>query len=145
MSRTFADSRLVEAIADHIRFHRKVIASGNRYVSAFGTRSEAAGRFGTVGDSTVLVEVQVRFTEKYVYMHVPGAPRHEHRVQVGARAQCQGHGCIDPVHKTPDSAVFLLGDDADGTAETALPLVQKAREWAQAHAETCRAKPYTAR
>lgn len=134
---------LADEIADQIRRSRKQRDSGNNFVNYRGNTSEEAGRFTTAGDALVVVEALVTYSTGYIYN--PPNSHDEHRVQVSAVAKCHGHGCTNPQHEQPTSPTFLLEDDADKTAQAALPLVQAAREWAQDHAEKCRAQAYNGR
>ncbi|MEV5944721.1 hypothetical protein [Streptomyces sp. NPDC051994] len=133
---------VTETVVEAIREHRKYLNSGSRYITEHHTSKEIVGRFSAVAEAVVESGLHIRFSTRY------GEPPRfieERTVQFEAYAQCTGHGCINPEHKAPASAVFLLDSDADETAPAALPLVAAVRAWAQKHAETCRALPYTAR
>lgn len=130
MSISQSAPHITDALAVEVREARR--SRGNHYTSHV-----VAGRFTTLGGAVVEVRALLRFgTEQY-----PGKAR---VVEGGASAKCLGHGCFDPGHEQFIGA-FLLDDDADKTTEATLPLVQAASEWAQKHAETCRAMPYDGR
>ncbi|MWA08789.1 hypothetical protein [Streptomyces sp. BA2] len=129
---------LVEAIVGHIRYHQKNL--GARYHSEDYTEHETAGEMTTVGGATVEVMALVKFDKKYSY-----GQDAERSVQVGATAKCHGWGCADPRSEESFGEAAPLDANGYDIAATAEPLVQAAREWAQAHAEKCRAQPYTGR
>lgn len=131
---------LKNEIAETIRARRKATASDSRYSGRSVDRDEA-GRFTTLGDALVTVEALVTLNPTRI-LSGPDYGSWEQRLEVGAVAKCHGHGCADPEFRMDISSYFLLSEDADKTAEYALPYVQKAREWAQAHAEKCRAQAY---
>ncbi|MEV0220854.1 hypothetical protein [Streptomyces sp. NPDC050704] len=143
MSYTPSAPDLKTELADRIRSHRKNRDNGGRYFSPHVKVREEAGRFTAAGEAEVTVEALVSFSTKYVYDN-PGS-HDEHRIAVGAVAKCHGNGCVAPDFEKNHAGHWLLEDDADKTAESSLPLVQAAREWAQSHAEKCRAQPYTGR
>jgi hypothetical protein len=119
------------AIADLIREHRRVGTN-------FYTSHEIVGSFATMGGATVEVRALAKFGLKN-YQST------ERQVQIGASAHCSGHGCVSPEHEQPFIDQVSVNEAADKTAESAGPLIQAAREWAQTHAEKCRAQPYTDR
>ncbi|GGW98866.1 hypothetical protein [Streptomyces chartreusis] len=123
-----------EAMAELIREHRKQL--GGRYSTEFYTSHEVVGRFSNQAGATVEVRGLVKFEQKRY-------PSNDRIVSAGASAMCNGYGCVDPKHEEPFAEPVALDDNADETSDAAMPLVQKAREWAQAHAETCRAQAYT--
>ncbi|MEU6990351.1 hypothetical protein ABZ953_06770 [Streptomyces sp. NPDC046465] len=131
-------------VAQMVRARRKAIAAeADKGRSFYGsTDRDEAGSFGTAGGSQVTVHAVVRSSEERKPGPVYGW---EIQVRVGAVAKCHGHGCVSPDFEKQHDAHFLLDDDADVTAAAVLPMVQAAREWAQAHAEKCRAQPYTGR
>ncbi|MGW6531439.1 hypothetical protein [Streptomyces venezuelae] len=131
-------------VAQTIRARRKAIAAAaDKGRSFYGsTDHDEAGSFATAGGSQVTLHAVVRSSEERKPGPVYGW---EIQVRVGAAAKCHGHGCVDPSFEKQHDGRFLLDDDADVTAEAAVPLVQAAREWAQKHAEKCRAQPYTGR
>ncbi|MGK5628428.1 hypothetical protein [Streptomyces sp. URMC 123] len=134
---------VTETVTEHIREHRKYLASDSRCILACLTEKETVGRFSAVAGAVVEAELHIRFGKRFGRGERWDAE--EYTVQFAALAQCTGHGCIDSKHEVPATDVFLLYADADETAPHALPLVTAARAWAQKHAETCRALPYTGR
>ncbi|MFI6658100.1 hypothetical protein ACIBL8_21555 [Streptomyces sp. NPDC050523] len=128
-------------IADRIRAHRKRHDNGGKWFTPNVKDREEAGRFTTVGGALVLVEAVVEFTGKYVY--APPSSGEEHRIEVGAVGECHGNGCTDPNFEETYNNYWLLGEDTDEAVTAALKTVHAAREWAQAHAEKCRAQAYT--
>ena len=131
-------------IADTIRRHRKSLAN-SKYATHSGINREEAGRFTAVGGALVTVQAVVAYVSKAVWGSADPGDGYERRIEVGARATCHGNGCTDPEFRQDDTGYFLLDADADVTAEAVLPYVQAAREWAQSHAEKCRAQAYTDR
>ncbi|WP_406123007.1 hypothetical protein OHQ89_12540 [Streptomyces canus] len=129
-------------LADTIRRHRKSLTT-SKYATHSGANKEEAGRYTTVGNSLVTVQAVLTYISKAVWGSADPGDGYERRIEVGAVANCHGHGCTDPKFSSDATGHFLLGADADVTAEATLPHVQKAREWAQKHAETCRAQAYT--
>ncbi|GAA1887937.1 hypothetical protein GCM10009837_07210 [Streptomyces durmitorensis] len=131
-------------IAQTIRARRRSIAAeADKGRSFYGsTDHDEAGSFGTAGGGRVIVQAFVRSSEERKSGPAYGW---ETRLRVGAVAKCHGHGCVSPDFTDQHDGHFALDDDADVTAKAALPHVQAAREWAQAHAEKCRAQPYTGR
>lgn len=130
-------------VADRIRDHRKSRANGDRWFIAHRTAREEAGRFTTAGGALVTVDALAAFSQRAIWGSVDHPDGYEHRINVSAEAKCHGNGCTDPELRRDDTGYFLLDADADVTAEAVLPYVHKAREWAQAHAEKCRAQAYT--
>lgn len=129
-------------IADLIRRYRKTVANGDLRNSLLDERSrEEAGRYTTVGGALVAVHAKVRHEEKYIYN--PPNSGEEHRIHVGAVAECHGNGCTEPSFEQDVNNYWLLHEDADEPAARVMEPVQAAREWAQAHAEKCRAQAYT--
>ncbi|MFJ8676725.1 hypothetical protein [Streptomyces sp. NPDC093589] len=131
---------VIEVVTDEFRTHRR--SFGGRYAMEHLTVRKTVGEFTAVAGATVEVQVLVHFSKKRPTYSQP----EERVVQFGAAVKCHGHGCTEPKHQvssTPDT----LWDDAEDltTAEAALPGVQQANAWAQAHAEKCRARPYTDR
>ena len=133
---------LKDELRDTIRAHRKYLATGSKYATHSGSNKEEAGRFTAVGGALVTVQAVLTYISKAVWGSADPGDGYERRIEVSAVANCHGHGCIDPEFRAEDDGFFLLAADADVTAEAALPYVQKAREWAQKHAETCRAQAY---
>jgi hypothetical protein len=137
-------------IADVVRRHRKLLAD---WPGRFGSRARhegadryEAGRFTTAGQAEVSVEAVLDYRVGYIYNPPNSAnSQEERRIHVSAEAKCHGYGCVEPDFDQGHGPYFLLADDADVTAEALVPLVQAAREWAQEHAEKCRAQPYTGR
>lgn len=135
---------VAEAVAESISYNRK--ASGTRYYSEYGTDRLTVGQFTAAAGATVEVQAIVQFGKERPSRN--GRPLYsepEYRViQFGASVTCHGYGCADPTHEEPLSATVPLDSEkyAEGLAEGAEPAVQKAREWAQAHAEKCRAQAY---
>ncbi|MFD3422662.1 hypothetical protein [Streptomyces decoyicus] len=131
-----------DVVIEGICNHRSSL--GGRYVMEHSNSRAKVGEFTAVADATVEVQVLTRFSLKR-----PNYSKPEERVvQFGAAAQCHGHGCVEPQYETPFTPDSQWdSDEAEDhrTAETALPVVQKAKEWAQAHAEKCRAQPYNGR
>lgn len=134
---------IAHEVAETIRARRKKASDLNSY-DRMGTDQNEAGRYTTIGGSLVTVQAIVRTSEHRSWIgNTPNG--YEQRLGIGVVAKCHGNGCTNPdfAKDHPDS--WLLKDDADVPAEAVLPLVQKAREWAQAHAEKCRAQAYTGR
>lgn len=131
-------------VAQTIRARRREIAAkADKGRSFYGsTDRDEAGSFAAAGGSRVILHAFVRSSEERKPGPVYGW---EIQLRVGAAAKCHGHGCVSPDFEKQHDGHFLLQDDADVTAKAALPLVQAAREWAQEHAEKCRAQPYTGR
>lgn len=138
---------VTEAVAESIRCDRK--SSGTRYYSEYGTDRLTVGQFTAVGGATVEVRAIVQFGKEHPIRN--GRPSYSEPkyqvIQFGASATCHGYGCADPTHEEPLTAAVPLDSDkhAEELAEGAEPAVQKAREWAQAHAEKCRAQAYNGR
>ncbi|GHD70310.1 hypothetical protein GCM10010317_077360 [Streptomyces mirabilis] len=128
-------------IADTIRAHRKRRDNGGKWFTPNVKDREEAGQFNTAGGALILVEAVVEFTAKYVY--APPSSGEEHRIEVGAVAKCHGNGCTGPEFEQTYNNYWLLDEDADEAAARVMEPVQAAREWAQAHAERCRAQAYT--
>jgi hypothetical protein len=126
---------LTEGIVESIRYHQNNL--GARYHSGYGTDRRTAGQLTTVGGATVEVTALVKFEKKVRY-----GQEDEHRVQVGASAKCYGWGCADPSSEESFGEALPLDANFYDTAATAEPHVQAAREWAQKHAEKCRAQDY---
>ncbi|MER5875493.1 hypothetical protein ABT119_06130 [Streptomyces sp. NPDC001910] len=130
-------------VADLIRGLRKTVDDGKLRGSLLNQkRSEEAGRYTTAGGALVVVHAKVHHVEKYVGLPTPG---YEQRVTVGAVAECHGNGCIGPTFQQEDKTIRLLHEDADETADRVTAPVQAARQWAQSHAEKCRAQAYSDR
>jgi hypothetical protein len=131
-------------VAETIRAHRKQIADRtSRHGGVYGTYRNEAGRYTTAGGALVAVHATTVIRERYgIVGYSPPPAIH---VEVGAEAKCHGHGCTDPEFTDKNADSWPLEEDADLPAEAVLPLIQAAREWAQAHAEKCRAQPYTDR
>lgn len=125
-----------------IRAHRKSLGT-SKYATHSGSNKEEAGRYTAVGGALVTVQAELAYTSKAVWGSTDPGDGYEKRIEVAAVGTCHGHGCTDPKFRADHPKHFLLHDDADVTAEAALPHVQAAREWAQKHAETCRAQAYT--
>lgn len=121
---------------DPARLVAELIRDARNWATSHFTSDETVGRFTTVGGATV----EVRALAKIATKRYPSTDR---TVQVGAVASCSGHGCTNPLHEPPLTDAVPLDDDADKSAEAVTPLVQAAREWAQKHAEKCRAQAYT--
>lgn len=130
-------------VADAIRAHRKRRDNGGKWFTPNVKDRQEAGRYTAVADALVTVTAVTSFTANAVWGSADPVDGYEHRVEVGAVANCHGHGCIDPEFTATHSGHWRLEDDADRPAVRAVELVQKAREWAQAHAEKCRAQAYT--
>lgn len=131
-------------VADLIRRFRKAASDGTLRHGPLDQRGrEEAGRYVAVGGARVEVHATAHHSEEFIFVHGQ-APTNEHRVEVGAVAKCHGDGCIDPeFEQTVNNYWLLMTEDADKPAARVMEPVQAAREWAQAHAETCRAQPYT--
>lgn len=129
---------LIEAVIESIRHHQKNL--GARYHSDYGTDRVTAGRLTTAGGATVEVMALVKFEVKRHY-----GQDNEHLVQAGATAKCHGWGCADPGSEESSGEAAPLDADIYHTAASVEPHVQAARQWAQAHAEKCRAQAYTER
>lgn len=93
------------------------------------------GRFTAVAGATVEARALAKFERAFL-----GDRR---TVAVGGVAQCFGFGCATSSSGETFAAAVPLDTDRHDVAAQALPLIQKAREWAQAHAERCRAQRYT--
>lgn len=130
-------------VADLIRRFRKAVDNDTLRNSLLDRRGrEEAGQYTTVGGAIVEVHATVHHSEKYSYS--PPNSGEEHRVEVGAVAECHGNGCTDPnFEQTVNNYWLLMTEDADEPAARVMEPVKAAREWAQAHAEKCRAQPYT--
>lgn len=134
---------LKSRIADLIRRYRKAVDNGDMRNSLLDRRSrEEAGRYTAVGGALVTVHAKVRHEEKYIY-NPSVESGYEQRIHVGAVAECHGNGCTDPIFEQDVNNHWLLNEDADEPAARVMGPVQAAREWAQAHAEKCRAQAYT--
>ncbi|MFF8279961.1 hypothetical protein ACF05T_28310 [Streptomyces lateritius] len=111
----------------------------------FGTQRPdkgSVGRFQAVVGAIVEVGLHLVFSDRWA----KGAGHtKEDVVRFAASVQCTSHGCADPDHTAPATSDLLLHDGADETAPAAMPVIATARKWAQQHAETCRALPYTHR
>ncbi|MET9550563.1 hypothetical protein ABZY36_35460 [Streptomyces sp. NPDC006627] len=129
---------LEEAVIDSIKEHRRNV--GRRFYSEHGTDRVTAGQLTNVGGATVEVLALVKFAKKVRY-----GQDDERTVQAGASAKCHGWGCVEPSSDESFGTEFDLDADVYEVAATAEPFVQAAREWAQAHAEKCRAQPHTGR
>ncbi|MFD9072112.1 hypothetical protein [Streptomyces lasiicapitis] len=129
---------LVDAVAEHIRYHRENL--GAPYHDERYTERQTAGQMTAVGGATVEVAALVKFDKKN--HHGQDAER---LVQVGSAAKCHGWGCSDSRSEDTFGEAVPLDADVYTTAAAIEPLVQAARKWAQEHAETCRAQPYTGR
>jgi len=138
---------VTEAVAESISCDRK--SSGNLYHSDYATDRLTVGQFTAAGGATVEVQAIVRFGKEHPTRNgrpLYGEPKHR-VIQFGASATCHGYGCADPTHEVSLTDVVPLDSDKcdEELAEGAEPAVQKAREWAQAHAEKCRAQAYNGR
>ncbi|HEY9370395.1 hypothetical protein [Streptomyces sp.] len=132
-------------VADLIRRYRKSVDNGDMRNSLLDRRGrEEAGRYTTAGGALVTVHAKVRHEEKYIY-NPPTLVGYEQRVHVGAVAECHGNGCTDPTFEQNVNNSWLLHEDADEPAERVMESVKAAREWAQSHAEKCRAQAYNGR
>ncbi|GES27893.1 hypothetical protein AB0G60_02775 [Streptomyces angustmyceticus] len=135
---------VIETVAESISYHRG--ATGSRYYSEYGTDRLTVGQFTAAAGATVEVRAIVQYGKERPSRNgrtVYGEP--EYRViQFGASVTCHGYGCADSTHEEPLAAAVPLDSEkyAEELAEGAEPAVQKAREWAQAHAEKCRAQAY---
>lgn len=128
-------------VAETIRAHRKESANSNSRIGSYGTYRDEAGRYTATGGALVTVHATTTIRNHYGIAGYSPAPAP--LVEVGAVAKCHGHGCVDPEFTDKHADSWPLESDADVPAEAVLPLVQKAREWAQTHAEKCRAQAYT--
>ncbi|WP_438489542.1 hypothetical protein [Streptomyces sp. S186] len=129
---------VLDVVAEVIRSHRRSL--GGRFATEYDSRCEVVGEFAAVAGATVEVRVVVNFSKKRLDYVQP----EERMVRFGAAARCHGHGCVEPEYQVPftDDTEWDSDDLVDRkTAEASLPVVQRAREWAQSHAEKCRAKP----
>lgn len=138
---------VIEAVAEPIRYARK--NSGDQYYSEYGTDRPTVGQFTAAAGATVEVQAIVQFGKEHPIRNgrpIYSEPKHR-VIQFGASATCHGYGCATPTHKEPLTAAVPLDSDetTDDIATGAEPAVQKAREWAQAHAEKCRAQAYNGR
>jgi hypothetical protein len=121
---------VTEAICNQLRnYHR---SRGGRFFISHYTDQDTVGRFAGAGGAIVEVRVIAKFSkERY--------PSEEGLVQVGASVVCHGDGCPTSAHEEPLTEPVSVDGVSKDIAVTALPAVQAAREWAQAHAEKCRA------
>lgn len=135
---------LQSEVAETIRARRREIAARAVDGRCFygGTDRDEAGSFATAGESLVTVHALVQSSEVR-----KAGPEYgwEIQLKVSAVAKCHGHGCVSPDFDRRHDGHFLLEDDADVTAKAVVPLVQAACEWAQSHAEKCRARAYNGR
>lgn len=134
---------LKTGITAAIRAHRKRRDNGGKWFTPNVKERQETGRYTAVGGALVTVTVVTSFSANAIWGSADPANAYEHRIEVDAIANCHGHGCIDPEFTATHSGHWLLADDADVPAERAVELARKAREWAQAHAEKCRAQAYT--
>jgi hypothetical protein len=131
---TPAPPTLADVVAETLDAHSRQL--GGRYSSEHYTQTEIVGRFTTVGEATVETQLLVKFERELL-----GERRRS--VSVGAAAQCRGFGCTEPRSDKAFAAAVPLDTDRHDVAIAVTPLVQAAREWAQSHAERCRAQTYT--
>jgi hypothetical protein len=125
-----------DVVAELIQAHKRQL--GGQYSSEHYTSAEVVGEFTTVGAATVETKVQTKFVREVL-------GDRQRTVAVGAVSKCHGHGCANPSDGESFISPVPLDTDRHDVASTVLPLVQAAREWAQLHAERCRAQPYTGR
>ncbi|GGU12535.1 hypothetical protein [Streptomyces lateritius] len=111
-----------------LRDQRRRLSNGS--FDAHRTDKRSVGRFQTVAGAIVEVHLHLVFSDLIWFT---------------AFVQCTSHGFANPDHAVPATSDFLLHDGADETAPAAMPVIAIARKWAQQHAETCRALPYTHR
>ncbi|GAA3384461.1 hypothetical protein [Streptomyces racemochromogenes] len=123
-------------IAEAIRSRRSYMASRATYYVGTETDRQPVGRFLTLADAVVNVDIRIKFSARRV-----GYAGEEQIVQFSVVAECGGMGCTDPRHEVSGGETYLLADDADETGKAAFPRVPDALKWAQTHAETCRAMP----
>ncbi|WPO74005.1 hypothetical protein [Streptomyces sp. KN37] len=127
---------LLDAVIESISHHERNL--GRRYYSEHGTDRVTAGQFTAEGGATVEVTALVSFAKKVRY-----GQDDERTVRVGASAKCHGWGCVEPSSEESFGEPVPLDAVVYDTAAAVEPHVQAARVWAQKHAETCRAQPYT--
>ncbi|MFJ9810693.1 hypothetical protein ACIRTB_20940 [Streptomyces sp. NPDC101158] len=133
----------IYTVAEEIRSHRRHLTSGRKLIDKRRTEDQIIGKFQGVASATVQADLQIVFSES---RKKDGSPFDQNPVvKFAALVRCFGHGCPTPEHKVPATTELLLDADADETAPAALPVIAAARKWAQQHAETCRALPYTGR
>ncbi|MEU9703007.1 hypothetical protein [Streptomyces sp. NPDC047981] len=130
----------IETVKDEIRDQRRHLSRGRTILSENRTDNHLIGKFQAVAGATVETDLNIVFSRRWKKV---GLTERENTVKFAATVRCTGHGCADPVHEVPATGEFLLDGDADETAPAAQPVIDAARKWAQQHAETCRALPYS--
>lgn len=125
---------VTDVVVDMLHEHHR--SRGGRFSSRHYTDRDTVGRFEGAAGATVEVHATAKFSTKRY-------PSEDGLVQVGAAVRCYGDGCPAPTHEEPLTEPVSVDDVSEDIAASALPAVQAAREWAQAHAEKCRAMAVT--
>ncbi|MET7809807.1 hypothetical protein ABZT26_02970 [Streptomyces sp. NPDC005395] len=125
-----------DAVVGLIDGHQRNL--GARFHSEHQTSGDTVGRFTNVAGATVEVVALAKFSRD-----INGD--RQRSVAVGAAAKCFGFGCATPDSGESFTGPVPLDDNKWDTAAGVMPLLKTAAEWAQAHAEKCRAQPYTGR
>ncbi|MER6632250.1 hypothetical protein ABT301_29220 [Streptomyces sp. NPDC000987] len=125
-----------DVVTDLIDAHVRQL--GGQYSSEHYRLAEVVGRYTTVGGATVETKALAKFERNVL-------GDRQRTVAVGAAAQCMGHGCADPSSGESFVEPVPLDTNRHDVATAVLPHIQTAREWAQAHAERCRAQRYAGR
>ncbi|MFF5019094.1 hypothetical protein [Streptomyces sp. NPDC001165] len=123
---------ITDLIDEHVR------QLGGRFHSEYYQTHEPVGRHTTLGGATVETRVLARFQRHH-------SGERQRLVTVGAEARCLGHGCTEPSSGETLTDPVPLDTNRHEVAESALPHIETATRWAQAHAERCRAQTYTSR
>lgn len=121
---------IVELINDHVR------NLGARFPTEHYTAHDTVGQFTNLAGATVEVRALAKFDRERF-------DDRKRSVAVGAAARCHGYGCAGPNSGDLFADAVPLDTNRWDAAAKAEPHLQKAREWAQAHAEKCRAQQYT--
>uniref|UniRef100_UPI003F49110D hypothetical protein n=1 Tax=Streptomyces sp. CA-141956 TaxID=3240051 RepID=UPI003F49110D len=132
----------VNTIPDEIRAQRRHLESGRNFLSTDHAVAIPAGRYQGVGGAVIEADLQVKFSRR---RKNGSFTEKEDVVAIAALVRCAGHGCPDQEHQVPATDPVLLTADADDATTAAQAPLDAARKWAQQHAETCRALPYTGR
>ncbi|MEU6979593.1 hypothetical protein [Streptomyces sp. NPDC046371] len=127
-------------VPDEIRDQRRRLENSRNYISTNHTVEVPAGRYQGVGGAVIEADLQVKFSQRRKQGSIT---EQEDVVALAAIARCAGHGCAEGEHQVPSTDPVLLSADADDASTAALVPLAAVRKWAQEHAETCRALPYT--
>lgn len=141
MLRTTTAPNPNQTIANIINTHYNHLAADTPHTSPYYNRPAVLtlGRYATAGGAQVDVDLRVEFSIRRI------GPRDAWTVFQSTTARCTGHGCTTPLHEPPTGVVTPLGPAPNIIAMDGTEQATAVREWAQAHAETCRAMPYEAR